>query len=272
MGSALSLRQSEFSVIWLPTKPSVDATMPPLDDVENVSVTGQEAAPGMRDQRAISRLLAAFCVGVVATLTWQSCSDAARQLVASPSLQLGGLAPIAQTSLDMIAPAAFALPSRDQQDLAALRQSIDQLATSQQQINLSLVQLASAQEQMTRDINTLKQPERPIISNVSRHIVSNMSVPLPRPAPAETRKHGSRLATIAPGAGPNVHHAVTSSTSIGTSSSSPVLATRLDAGHKRTRVPAADPRSATPDSFSQSLISARQSLMSALSKITGIQL
>jgi hypothetical protein len=212
----------------------------------------------------MSRFLVAFCIGVVATLAWQSCSDAARQLVETSSLQFGGLALIAQTTPDVIAPATFAAPSLDKLHLAAVQENVDQRAASRQQINLSVVQLASAQEQITHDFDSLQQSER--------HTISRISVPLPRRAPAETRKHASRPAMTMAGAGPNAHHAVTSYTSFGSLSPSPVVSMRLDNGHKRTRSSAAALRSSAPEPFSQGLFSAGQRLMLALSKIAGIQL
>jgi hypothetical protein len=236
--------------------------MLPADDPKNDPLCSNEAPPGIRDPRATSRFLVAFCIGVIATLAWQSCSDAARQLVETSSLQLGGLAPVAQIT-DVIAPATFAAPSLDKQHLAAVQENVDQRAASQQ-INLSVVQLASAQERITHDFDSLQQ--------IERHTISKIAVPLPRPAPAETRKHASRPATTTAGAGPNAHDAETSSTSFGSSSRSPVVSMRLDTSHKRTRSSAAAPRSSAPEPFSQSLISASQRLMLALSKITGIQL
>jgi hypothetical protein len=96
MGSVLNLKRSEYSVVWLPTEPSVGATVPPAGDLKNDPVPSNEALPG-RDPSAISRFLVAFCIGVIATLAWQSCSDAARQLV------VGGSAPIAQTTPGAVA-------------------------------------------------------------------------------------------------------------------------------------------------------------------------
>jgi hypothetical protein len=272
MGSTLTLRRSEYSVVWLPTKPSVGATMPPPYELKNDPISGKQAAPEMRDRRAMARFLVAICIGVIATLAWQSYSNAAKQLVAGSSLPFGGLARIAETTPDVRAPVALAvIPSPDQPDLAALRQNIDQLATSQQRISQSFLQLASAQEQiasarqqMMRDITRLQQTER--------RIVSDASVPLPRPAPAERRKHASRPAATMAGAGPNVRHAVTSSTSAGASSLLPVQLTRLDTSHKRTQSSAADLRSSPSEPLGQSLMSASRNLMSALSRITGIQL
>ena len=260
MGSVLDLERSEYSVVWLPIKPSVPATVPPADDSKNA---GRSFVAAERDLRSISRFLVAFCIGVIATLAWQSCSDAARQLVETSSLQFGGLAPIAQTTPDVIAPATFAGLSLDEQHLAAVHRNVDPLAAGQWQINPTVVHLASAQMQITRDFASLQQ-------QTERHPISKMSVPLPRPAPAEMRKHAP--ATTTAGTGPNAHHAVISSTSVGSSSPLPVLSTRLDTGHKRTRSSAAALKSSAPEPFSQSLIYASQSLKSALSKITGIQL
>jgi hypothetical protein len=271
MGSTLTLRRSEYSVVWLPIKPSVDATMLLSYGVKNDPGSGRQAVPDMRHSRAIARFLVAICIGVFATLAWQSYSNAARQLVAGSPLPSGGLARITEITPDAMAPAAFAVvPSPDQPDIAALQQNIDHLATSQQRISLSFLQLASAQEQfasaqeqMMRDITRLQQTER--------HIVS-ASVPLPRPAPAETRNRASRPAAKAASAGPNAHHAVTSSTSAGASSPLPTRLTRLDTGHKRAQSSAADLTSSASEPPSQSLLSASRNLMSALSRIAGIQL
>jgi TolA-binding protein len=264
MGSTLTLRRSEYSVVWLPAKPSAGAPYA----LKNDPISGKQAAPEMRDWRAMARFLAAICIGVIATLAWQSYSNAAKQLVAGSSFPVAGLARIAETSPNVRVSAAFAVvPSPDQPGLAAVWQDIDQLATSQQRISLSFLQLASSQEQiasaqqqMMRDITRLQQNER--------HTVS-ASVPLPRPAPAETRKHASRPAAKGASAGPSAHHAATSPTSAGASSSLPTQLTGLDAGYKRTQSTPADWAS---EPLGQSLMSASRDLMSTLSKIAGIQL
>ena len=38
----------------------------------------------LRKRGSFSRVLTTFCIGVAATLTWQSYGDAARQIIASP--------------------------------------------------------------------------------------------------------------------------------------------------------------------------------------------
>jgi hypothetical protein len=88
-----------------------------------------------------------FCIGVVATLAWQSYGDMARDMIARSFPRLGWLAPppapIAQADPAAIAP--------DQEELKAIsfglagvRQRVDQIAA----------QLAAGQEQMTGDITT----------------------------------------------------------------------------------------------------------------------
>jgi hypothetical protein len=265
MGSVLSLRRCEYSVVWLSTSPSVDAAMPPADDLKNDPVPSCEALQGRGDVCAISRFLLAFCIGVTTTLAWQSCSDAARQLAQTSSLQFGGSAPVAQPTPNVIASATFASRFLSDQHLAAVHENVDRLAISPQQVNTGIVQLPSLPEQMTRNIASQHQTER--------HTALNVSVPLPRPAPAETRKHPSRPATAMAGAAPNAHHTVTSFASVtAPSPPQPALSMRLDAGQKRTRSSAIAPRSSLPEPFSGSLIFVGQSVISVLSKITGIQL
>ena len=120
---------------------------------------------------SLTGFLIRFCIGVAATLAWQSYGDAAREMIASSYPQLGWLAPQsapgAQNAPDMIAPAAPAAPPRDQQqlnamslDLDAVRQSVDRIAasitTSQEQIMHSVERLTAGQEQMTREITKLQ--------------------------------------------------------------------------------------------------------------------
>jgi hypothetical protein len=199
-------------------------------------------------------------------LAWQSCSDAARQLAYTSSLQFGGSASIAQPTSNVITPATFASRFLSDQHLAAVQENVDRLAVSPQQINIGVVQLPSVREQMTRNVASQHLAER--------HTALNASVPLARLAPAGPRKHASaRPATTAVAAAPNAHHTATSFTSVTASSSPPsALSTRVDAGHKRTRSWAAALRISAAEPLSGSLIFVGQSVISALSKITGIQL
>jgi hypothetical protein len=178
MSSTLSRTRSDVSTGLWGTEPSDDATFRPADlDNDNDPFPSKRPAPGKRASRALSRFLITFCMGVAATLAWQSYGDAAREMIASSSSQLGWVAPqaapVAQTAPNMIAPAAPTAPSPDRQQLnamslslAALRQSVDQLA--------------AGQEQMTRDITKLRAAEQDILDKIS--------APPPRPAAAPARK------------------------------------------------------------------------------------
>jgi hypothetical protein len=192
---------SEFSAGSFPAKPSVEATTVRPADLKNDRSPSRRPSLGKRALLALARFLITFCIGVAATLAWQSYGDAAREMIASSSAQLGWFAPqaapVAQNAPDVIAPAAT---SPDQQqlnamslDLDAVRQSVDRIATSQEQamrsvdrittsqeqIMRSVDQLAAGQEQMTREITKLQA--------VEQYILYKNSEPPPRPAPAPVR-------------------------------------------------------------------------------------
>jgi hypothetical protein len=93
--------------------------------------------------RGLSRFLIIFGVGVATTLAWQSYGNEIRATIAISSPQLGWLAPqaaLAETPAEAepIAPAAASAEMQQLEvmsiGLAAMQQSIDQLAASQQQM------------------------------------------------------------------------------------------------------------------------------------------
>jgi hypothetical protein len=144
-----------------------------------------------RSPRALTRFLITFCIGVAATLAWQSYGDAARDIIASSYPQLGWLAPqpapTAQNPPDVIALAAPAAASPDQQqvgamslDLDAVRPSLDQIGASQERIARTVDQLAAGQEQMTREITKLQA--------IGQYILYKNSEPPPQLATPPTRK------------------------------------------------------------------------------------
>ena len=118
-----------------------------------------------------------FCIGVAATLAWQSQGDAVRETIASSYPELGWLAP--QAAPDS--------PSPVSTDLVAVRQSVDLLAA----------QFIAGQEQMTRDITKLHAAEQDILESIVKlhateqdilaNILDKISAPPPRPAAAPLR-------------------------------------------------------------------------------------
>jgi hypothetical protein len=180
MSSMLSPTQSEFSTGRWADEPSRDAA-PRLPDLKNARFPGRRPSLGKRASRALARFVVTFCVGIAATLAWQSYGDAAREMIASSSEQLGWLAPqvapAAETAPAVIESAAPAVPSPDLEQLKAMslglavvRQSVEQLAA----------QVAAGQEQMTRDITKLQAAEQDILHKISE--------PPPRPAVAPVHK------------------------------------------------------------------------------------
>jgi hypothetical protein len=131
---------------------------------------------GKRTSRTLTRFLITFCIGVAATLAWQSYGDAARQMIANSYPQLGWLAPqaapLAQTAPNMIAPAAPTALSPEllqlkamAANLAAVRQSVDQLTAGQQQMAGDIANLLAADQDILHKISAPPQiPAPPQIS------------------------------------------------------------------------------------------------------------
>ena len=146
-----------------PTEPNVAGPFPDwveeaLSPAERSSDANISQAVLKRKQPSLrgraARSLIIFCIGVAATLAWQSYGDATREMIASSYPQLGWLAPqtaAAESTPDIIAPTARATGLDSQElrsilvNLAAVRQSVNELA----------VQFAASQQQMANDIAKL---------------------------------------------------------------------------------------------------------------------
>src|SRR5882757_2726749 len=149
MASALNPTQHEFTEGLWPTEPPVGATIHPLD------LEGKPSL-GKRASRRLIRFLIVFGAGVTATLVWQSHGDAIRAMIVNSYPHLGWLAPqaaAAQTTSDTAAPTAPDMSSTDAQPykamslgVAAMRQSMDQLAAGQQQMAGDIAKLQAAQQ------------------------------------------------------------------------------------------------------------------------------
>src|SRR6516165_5622482 len=120
-----------------------------------------------RAPRGFARYLLAICIAVAATLAWQSYGNAAKQVIATNAPELGWspeakqmivswmqqlgwakplaveskAAPVNQTAPETVASKALATPSLDPEqvhqialDVTALRQTVEQLTASQDQM------------------------------------------------------------------------------------------------------------------------------------------
>ena len=166
---------------WASEEP-VDESVRPA----NVDRFLRERLPfGKRVPRALSRFLITFCIGVAATLAWQSQGDAVREMIASSYPQLGWLAP--QAAPDAPSPDLQQLKAMST-DLGVVRQSVDHLAA----------QFVAGQEQMTRDITKLHAEEQEILESIVKlhaterdilvNILDKISAPAPQPVAAPARK------------------------------------------------------------------------------------
>jgi len=173
--------QPEFYAGLLPVEPSAEPPPARPPDLEGDQFPYGPPSLRKRASRALSRFLITFCIGVSATLTWQSYGDAARDAIANSYSQLGWLAAqagsVAQKAPNTMAPA---VPSFDQQqlsaislDLGAARQSIDRIATSiaasQDEIARNVDRIAAnigaGQEQMTRSIDRIAAGQEELAQN-----------------------------------------------------------------------------------------------------------
>jgi hypothetical protein len=167
-----------------------------------------------RGFRGFARYLVAICIGVAATLAWQSYGEAAKQMIASWVQQLGWTkppadlentaarssvtetpqaAPVAQATPENITPKAPAAASLDQQQLqqieaniAAVQQTVEQRLAA---MRGTVEQLAVGQDQVLREIAKLNQEilEKIPAPPPPRPIVGPARKPTPT-APASSRR------------------------------------------------------------------------------------
>ena len=123
-----------------------------------------------RGSRRFGRYLVAILIGVAATLAWQSYGESAKQIIgwtkppASPEKQA---LPVAQA-----APTAPSIdPEKVQQmtrDLATLRQTVEQLATGQEQVTQKIGKLEVADMEILAKITPAPPPRRPIAAQARK--------------------------------------------------------------------------------------------------------
>ena len=182
----LSPMQSEPSVDSLPASLfDIPAEAPTIRsaDLKNDRYPNGRSSLGKRALLALVRFLIIFCIGVSATLAWQSYGDSARAMIASSYRQLSWLAPqakpVAQNSPDVIGLASSTASSPDQQqpnaillDLDAVRQSIDRIASSiasgQEQMTSSADRIAATQEQIARGVDRMATSQEQIARSVDQ--------------------------------------------------------------------------------------------------------
>jgi hypothetical protein len=180
MGAMPSRAQSESYKELLPVELSIEAPAVCAADLKNDRFANEQPSFGKRASRPVISFLITFYIGVAATLAWQSYSDAARQIVASLSPQLGWLAP--QSAVAKTVPDTIEQITRSVDRIVAASQ--EQSGASQEQIRRSVDQLAAGQQQMTREIIKLQA--------ISQYGLYKNSEPPPRQASAPAPKPVTR--------------------------------------------------------------------------------
>jgi hypothetical protein len=156
-----------------------------LDDEGSDHVRAVRSQLKRRALRGFSRYLFAICVGVAGTLVWQSYGAATKEIIAT-------IAP-ALVAPDAAAPKAPAAPSLDQQQmqqmvqsLAALRQSVQQLAARQENLAMlpqTVDQLAAGQGQMVHQIDMLQSANQEILNKIPASSRQLPAAPARKPKP-----------------------------------------------------------------------------------------
>ena len=152
----------------MPTEPSSDANIGPA--------VLMSKPPSLRRRAARSSII--FCMGIAAALAWQSYGDAAREMIAGFYPQLGWLEPqtVGVGTLPEMTSRTAPATTSDSQDLL-LKSILVNLAAVRQSVN----QLAADQRQMANDIAKLKAAEQEISDKIS-------SAPSAQPTAAPARK------------------------------------------------------------------------------------
>jgi hypothetical protein len=155
-----------------------------------------------RSSRGFARYVVAILIGVTATLAWQSYGDVAKQTIATSTPELGSSPEAKQMIANWIqqlgwtkppvveskaAPVAQTAPSsidaeqihRMARDLAALRQTVEQLAVGLDQVTREIGKLEAADVEILSKITPATPPPRPIAAPRKPTPIAPPSSPAP---------------------------------------------------------------------------------------------
>ena len=148
-----------------------------------------ESQTKRRGSRGFARFLLAICIGVAATLAWQSYGDAAKQVIAKRAPELGwspeAKQMIASWTLGWTKPSAgsekLALPVAPAPTAPSIDPAqVQQMARSLATVRETVQEVAAGQEQMARDIARLESAVAEILLKTPE--------PPPQPPAAPARK------------------------------------------------------------------------------------
>jgi hypothetical protein len=170
--------------------------------------------------------LVAICIGVAATLAWQSYGEVPRQLIAAKAPELGWSAETKQMIASWVQQFGSTKPPASPQSTAVQPSLPAQVATGEQTVPAALVpkasaapsidpeqvhqiavdlaalgrtldQLAASQDQMAHQIETLQTSNQEILAS-DREILEKIPAPPPPPTAASTHKPTTRTPPSSP--------------------------------------------------------------------------
>jgi hypothetical protein len=154
-------------LVKLPAAVSVDHRADKnLADLNDDLLRAARSSRGRRMMLAVTRFALTFCIGIAATLAWQPYGDAAREMIASSSPQLGWLAPQSASA----APGIAGPQPRDATsaaDLDSVRERVDRIATGQDQMTRAIGQLSATQERIAQELSKLREVEQYLLYKTS---------------------------------------------------------------------------------------------------------
>jgi hypothetical protein len=151
-----------------------------LADLNDDLLRSARRPRGKRAVLAAARLVVMFCIGVAATLAWLPFGDAAREMIANASPQLGWLAPQSASvpAAQVVAPAPAAQPHDiSPTEFDAVRERIDRITAGQEEMTHTIHDLTAAQDQVVQEIAKLREVEQYLLYKMAYKETE------PRPAP-----------------------------------------------------------------------------------------
>ena len=149
MGAMPSRAKSESYKGLLPIELSIETPAVFTADMGRQQFANEQPSDRQENSRPFARFLITFCIGVAATLTWQSYNGAVKKIIAGSSPQFAWLAPqapVGRTVTDAIEQIITRIADR----------IVANIAAGQEQISHTVDQLAAGQEQMTREMIKLE--------------------------------------------------------------------------------------------------------------------
>jgi len=135
-----------------------------LADLNDDLIRNARPSRGRRLLLAATRSAITFGIGIAATLAWQPYGDAAREVIASSSPQLGWLA--------LQPAAAQGAPSPQPRDVAAadldaVRDRVDLISSGQDQMMRAIGELTASQDKIAKEIAKLREVEQYLLYKTS---------------------------------------------------------------------------------------------------------